>query len=137
MLEKANFTDPWMRTLGLLSVLSGDPDAGINEMATALASKVQRVHHSPVTGQRFEAQIRVIDRPTPSTATVAWRDPTHCSYGDQVWHACRARDAGVCALSGQSIKRGDSIYTPRPCRPAPLNAGAMILGTVLNNAIEM
>ncbi|WP_144149121.1 DUF3331 domain-containing protein [Paraburkholderia sp. BCC1884] len=137
MLEKAHFTDPWLRTLGLLSVLSGDAEVGNHAVEAAIARKEPWGCHLPVMGQRFEVQVRVIDRPTQSTATVAWRDPTHCSYGDQVWHASRARVTGVCALSGQSIKRGDAIYKPRPCRPAPLNVGAMILGSVLNNAVGM
>ncbi|MGF6768770.1 hypothetical protein P3T18_001240 [Paraburkholderia sp. GAS199] len=134
MLNKANFTDPWSRTLRLLSALSGETDASVSATLAAFERKGQLDRYLPVVGQRFEVQIRVIDRPSPSTATVAWRDPTHCSYGDQVWHACHARLSGVCALSGKGIKRGDAIYKPRPCRPAPVNAGAMILFAILNDA---
>ncbi|RKE35742.1 uncharacterized protein DUF3331 [Paraburkholderia sp. BL23I1N1] len=139
MLANANFTDPWMQTLGLLSVLSGDTDAGagVNELAAEVARNGRKNCALPVMGQRFEVQVHVIDRPSQSTATVIWRDPTRCSYGDQVWHASRARVSGVCAMSGRAIQPGDAIYKPRPCRPAPLNTGAMILRTVLDKAVAL
>ncbi|MGY6254053.1 DUF3331 domain-containing protein [Paraburkholderia caledonica] len=136
MLDKANYTDPWLRTLGLLSALSGDTDLDDHEFVAALTHNAQWDRRASVRRHHREVQVRVIDRPSPSTATLAWRDSTHCSYGDQVWHMSHARVAGVCAMSGRPIKRGDAIYKPRPCRPAPLNAGAMILCTVLNTALE-
>ncbi|MFC6311785.1 DUF3331 domain-containing protein [Paraburkholderia dipogonis] len=43
---------------------------------------------------------------------------------------CIARKAGVCALSGQKVARGDAVYRPRHARPAPRNVKAMILATV-------
>ncbi|WP_144113904.1 DUF3331 domain-containing protein [Paraburkholderia sp. BCC1886] len=135
MLTKASFTDPWLQTLGLLSVLSGEGDAGAVDVASVAAHGERRDAHLPVMGERFEVQVHVIDRPTQSTATVVWRDPTRCSYGDQVWHATHARVAGVCAMSGRAIRASDAIYRPRPCRPAPLNAGAMILRCVVNQAV--
>lgn len=137
MLTRANITDPWLQTLGLLSVLSGDVDSGAVDAAELAARARRKNTHLPVMGERFDVQVHVIDRPTQSTATVVWRDSTHCSYGDQVWHATRARAAGVCAMSGHAIWPGDAIYRPRPCRPAPLNAGAMILRNVVNEAISV
>ncbi|MGF6933482.1 hypothetical protein OKW41_002621 [Paraburkholderia sp. UCT70] len=137
MLTKASFTDPWLQTLGLLSILSGDVDAGAVDVAAVAARGECKGAHLPVMGERFDVQVHVIDRPTQSTATVVWRDPTQCSYGDQVWHATRARVAGVCAMSGRAIRAGDAIYRPRPCRPAPLNAGAMILRCVVNEAVSV
>jgi hypothetical protein len=137
MPANVNFTDPWMQTLGLLSVLSGDTEAGINELVAAICGTGRKNCDLPVMGKRFEVQVHVIDRPSQSTATVIWRDPTRCSYGDQIWHASSARVSGVCAMSGRAIQRGDAIYKPRPCRPAPLNTGAMILRTVLDNAVAL
>lgn len=138
MLAKADFTDPWLQTLGLLSALSGDVDGGVSEAAAAnvLAPATRKGSRLPVMGERFDVQVHVIDRPTQSTATVVWRDSMHCSYGDQIWHASRARSAGVCAMSGRAIRPGDAIYKPRPCRPAPLNAEAMILRAVVHGAVE-
>ncbi|MFM0397311.1 DUF3331 domain-containing protein [Paraburkholderia phytofirmans] len=137
MLTKASFTDPWLQTLGLLSMLSGDmgTGTGADEVDAVAARCGRRAAHLPVMGKRFDVQVHVIDRPTQSTATVVWRDSTLCSYGDQVWHVSRARVAGICAMSGRAIQPGDAIYKPRPCRPAPLNAGAMILRGVVNEAV--
>lgn len=126
--------DPWMRTIGLLSVLSGAPDSGMAEIAALAAGRPRKGAMPPFMSARSDVQVQLIDRPSQSTATIAWRDSTHCSYGDQVWHACRARTAGVCAMSGRAIRPGDAIYKPRPCRPAPLNTGAMILRSVLHEA---
>ncbi|KFX67144.1 DUF3331 domain-containing protein [Paraburkholderia fungorum] len=138
MLAKADFTDPWLQTLGLLSALSGDIGGGAGEAAAAkmLAPAARKGCRLPVMGERFDVRVYVIDRPTQSTATIVWRDSMRCSYGDQVWHASRARTAGVCAMSGRAIRPGDAIYKPRPCRPAPLNAGAMILRGVVHAAVE-
>src|ERR1044072_1695835 len=95
--------DPWMRTIGLLSVLSGAPDSGMAEIAALAAGAPRSGAMPPFMAARRDVQVQLIDRPSQSTATIAWRDSTHCSYGDQVWHACRARLAGVCATSGGAI----------------------------------
>jgi Domain of unknown function (DUF3331) len=76
--------------------------------------------------------IRVLERHTPTSVTVAWSDATCCRYGDQRWRRCVAPKAGVCALSGQAISRGDAVYRPRLARPAPRNIKAMILATVID-----
>jgi Domain of unknown function (DUF3331) len=134
MVEKANFTDPWMQTIDLLSVLSGGTVAGVNELAAAVAWKGRKEYHLPTMGKRYDVQVQLVDRPTRSTATIAWRDSTACSYGDQVWYASRARMKGVCVISGRAILPGDLVYRPRMYRPRPINAGAMVLGSVLNAA---
>jgi len=135
MLMKASFTDPWLQTLGLLSFLSGDVDPEAVECAALAASNGRKAAQLPVEGKRLAVQVRVVERPTHTTAIVSWRDPTRCSYGDQVWQATRAREAGVCAMSGRPIQQGDTIYKPRCCKPAPLNADAMILQAVIRDAV--
>ncbi|WOD13845.1 DUF3331 domain-containing protein [Paraburkholderia kirstenboschensis] len=75
--------------------------------------------------------IRVLERSGRTSATVAWSDATSCHYGEQPWRRCIARKAGVCALSGQTIARGDAVYRPRRVRPAPRNVAAMILAAVM------
>lgn len=135
MLTKAGGIDPWQQTLGLLSTLSGGANPGVHEIAAVAQRASRNGARLTALRHRSDLQIQVIDRPTRTTATVIWRDSTHCSYGDQTWHASRARAAGVCAMSGRAIQRGDAIYKPRPCRPAPLNAGAMILCSVMNEAV--
>nr|WP_244173577.1 DUF3331 domain-containing protein [Caballeronia temeraria] len=75
--------------------------------------------------------IRLLERDSPTTATVAWSDSTSCFYGAQLWRRGTAKRVGVCSLSGQNIARGDAVYRPRRVHPAPRNVEAMILAAVL------
>lgn len=130
MLANGNMIDPWSQTIGLLSVISGVTRAGFVPMGSGGAvPPVSELAHGVVS-------VSLVDRPTTSTATIAWRDSTRCCYGDQVWRSSRARVEGVCAMSGRPIHPGDPVYKPRPCRPMPLNAGAMILTSALNDATQ-
>ncbi|MBK3739941.1 DUF3331 domain-containing protein [Paraburkholderia aspalathi] len=52
-----------------------------------------------------------------------------------MWRAGIARHQGICAISGRLIRRGDEVYKPSH-RPTPANATAMILSTVVHDAIE-
>lgn len=77
----------------------------------------------------------VLERPSPLTAVIAWRDSTSCRYGDQLWRAGIARSKGVCALTGVAIMPGDSIYRPAPFSPRPCNADAMISTPAVRSAV--
>jgi hypothetical protein len=128
MLTNANVIDPWIQTIGLLSVPAGgskDRCSGLNEGNGA--------RHADGTAPHAVA-VNLIDRPSSSTATISWRDSTRCCYGDQIWRSTQARTRGVCALSGRPIRPGDAVYKPRLCRPAPRNADAMILTSALDDA---
>jgi hypothetical protein len=120
----ANVMDPWTQTIGLL----GTSSRGSSAQGAVRARQKARSNDA-----RFGASVTLIDRPTPSTATIAWRDSTRGCFGDQVWRMARARAAGYCAMSGQAIRPGDAVYKPNP-RPAPVNGDAMILATVLREA---
>ncbi|MBP0588673.1 DUF3331 domain-containing protein [Paraburkholderia sp. LEh10] len=125
MLANANAMDPWTQTIGLLG-----PSSRVEAAQQCVA---------PLRGtargadKRFDAAVTLIDRPTSSTATIAWRDSTRGCFGDQVWRMARARASGFCAMSGQAIHPGDAVYKPN-ARPAPVNAEAMILACVLRDA---
>jgi hypothetical protein len=80
-----------------------------------------------------EAFVVLLERPTPKTAIVFWRDAGRCFYGDQVWMRGHAATSGQCALSRQVIVRGDPVYKPRRNKTSPLNALCMILA----NQIEL
>ena len=125
MLANANAMDPWTQTIGLL-----DMPARLMAAVEGAALARQKAH---CADGRFGAAVTLIDRPTPSTATIAWRDATRGCFGDQVWRMARARMQGFCAMSGQVIQPGDAVYKPNP-RPAPVNAEAMILASVLRGA---
>lgn len=87
----------------------------------------------PTYGERYFSKciIRILERNGRASATVAWSDATSCCYGEQIWRRCVAKNAGVCALSEQTIARGDAVYRPRRAQPAPRNNEAMILATVM------
>jgi Domain of unknown function (DUF3331) len=134
MLVKMNVCDPWQQTVGLLSLMSGQANPAATRLAELHVQFERKTYRLPIAGARFDAQVCLIERPTSTTATIAWRDARHCSYGDQLWHAARARVNGVCAMSGRAIQVGDEVFKPRRGRPLPLNASAMILAAVLNEA---
>ncbi|MBN3767881.1 DUF3331 domain-containing protein [Burkholderia sp. Ac-20365] len=125
MLANANMMDPWTQTIGLL----GTPSRlmAVAEGATLTRLKTRNAD------EPIGASVTLIDRPTPSTATIAWRDSTRGCFGDQVWRMARARMEGFCAMSGQAIRPGDAVYKPNP-RPTPVNGDAMILASVLRDA---
>jgi hypothetical protein len=134
MLAKTNIYDPWRQTIGMLSVMSGRTDPWVTRLAALHVRFERKTSRLMLAGERVDAKVCLIDRPSSATATIAWHDATHCSYGDQLWHAARARVSGVCAMSGRAIRIGDEVFKPRRCRPAPLNASAMIRADVLNLA---
>jgi hypothetical protein len=126
MLAKQMCGDPWSQTLFLLDALSKAGKAGRQPAGRGQARPRLRPLDDE-EGPKGEANIRVLDRPTSRTAIVTWGDPTSCHYGDQVWRVARAARDGFCALSGQQIHRGDAVYRPSHYRPAPANAGSMML----------
>lgn len=125
MLTKSR--DPWLQTLSLLGFMSFADDVGVRARAAAARG-------SRKTREALAVSVKIVDRPSSTTATVSWSDPTSGYYGDQVWRSGVARGEGVCAVSGQLICRGDAVYKPRVCRLAPANAHAMILSSVILDA---
>ncbi|HEY2020231.1 DUF3331 domain-containing protein [Paraburkholderia sp.] len=128
MMANANILDPWAQTIGLLSMPAGTSkgcDSGQYE-----GNGARHLDGTAIYG----AKVSLVERTTSSTAVISWRDSTRCCYGDQAWHLWRARTDGVCAMSGHRIRPGDAVYKPRACRPAPCNAGAMILASAVDAA---
>jgi hypothetical protein len=124
--------DPWVQTIRLLSSGPRYPDAGVNTMPLSKRGRTCGCDVIASTGCSPHLKVSLIERTTSSTVTIAWRDPTSCFYGAQIWRIASARVSGVCALSGQRIRRGDRIFHPRRSNPAPVNARAMILESALN-----
>ena len=119
--------DVWSQTLASLVMVSpgqaGNADSHVHCDRLTLFPIPRDV--APCLGAR--AKVQVLDRPSKTTAIISWLDPTVCCYGDQFWRSCKSRQAGMCALTGFDIRRGDRIYRPRNIRPCPMNANAMIL----------
>ncbi|WP_158244271.1 DUF3331 domain-containing protein [Trinickia dabaoshanensis] len=72
--------------------------------------------------------VTIEERLASRLIAVTWSDSTCCSYRGQLWRYAIAKQTGKCALSGESIKRGDAVFRPRTrARNIPLNRDAMIL----------
>jgi|OM-RGC.v1.024797512 Domain of unknown function (DUF3331). len=78
--------------------------------------------------------ISVLERPTADTVMISWRDACTGHYGYQKWRLFTTRKRGVCALSGQPIEIGDSVYAPQLLGSTPGNAAAMVLAACLDAA---
>ncbi|WP_080745032.1 DUF3331 domain-containing protein [Cupriavidus necator] len=83
------------------------------------------------TDSRQPCAIKVLERRSLTTATVAWSDSTTGHYGEQLWQRVITRRSGICAVSGRVIAEGDAVYRPRFALPTPRNAAAMILASVM------
>ena len=71
--------------------------------------------------------VSLLERPTSSTVLVSWHDPQQCSYNYQLWRQSSSRTVGICALSGQRIDLGQSVYKPFGRKTHVMNSKAMIL----------
>lgn len=127
MLTNTNFVDPWIRTIGLLSVPEASEFVDVRPVPP-----VQCQHRAEANVSEWRPFVRIIDRPTAHSMTIDWRDPTKCCYREQLWVAAHSRVSGRCAMSGKQIAPGDEIFRPRPTRPAPKNVGAMILASAVD-----
>jgi hypothetical protein len=112
---------PWQQVVTVLRRL-GDPQP---------YAKNTRIRRATFQASAQQVFVRVVDRPSGSTATVEWGDSTSGYYGDQIWRRGKAKCSGICAATGVAIARGDLVYRPRGGRGTPANAHAMILASVV------
>jgi len=126
MLPNTSVVDPWIRAISLLCLPDGSESVDRKSIHHATCN-----YYAESKVSECRPYVRVIERPTPQTVTLDWRDSTNCCYREQLWVAARSRVSARCAMSGAPISPGDDIFRPRPTRPAPRNVGAMILASVL------
>jgi hypothetical protein len=129
--------DPWSMTLAALRRFSSSAEfLPAPSSLKRLPSRNQSC--SALTGDddTTSVTVTVLERLPNSLFSLRWRDPTLCSYGEQVWAPCVARISGQCALSGRHIRRGDRIYKPRKRGSnIPLNLYAMIFADELDKVV--
>jgi hypothetical protein len=101
----------WAQVIGSLSGASVTPIQTQCKPQPSASHAGASDHRWPV-----DAKVRVIERVTDCTVTVAWSHSCQGSFGAQVWRESVSLSAQVCALSGDPIARGDVIY--KPVRPA-------------------
>lgn len=133
--------DPWSQTLALLSAISGD-----SAMIARSVSFAPRCVEANRTRGRVDAhecsvvKVTLLERLSSRQLTVDWRDATSCRYCEQYWTIGVAKRNGICALSGSSIERGDTIFHPQ-CSPRtkakPTNKQAMMLESAVNAAMPV
>ncbi|WP_244817588.1 DUF3331 domain-containing protein [Caballeronia sp. Lep1P3] len=132
-MKHPSLVDPWSRTLAMLDDRSSRHDEP-GERRSAFGRSLVRgglAETDEPHGARC-VNIRLLERLSESTLALSWHDPTSFNYSEQVWALCTARKRGVCALSGQAIRRGQPVYRPRRVGSSvPLNSGAMILALAL------
>jgi hypothetical protein len=49
---------------------------------------------------------------------------------------CRSNGWCVCAVTGRAMACGEAVYHPKTGNRLPLNGGAMILASVIEQAVE-
>src|ERR1700722_11860289 len=99
-----------MQMVDLLSLLSATADSGDRRPFTSTDRPKRMACWVPVRKGPHKVIVTLVERSTESTATIAWRDSTHCCYGDQGWRASRSRVEGVCAMSGRAINPNDAVF---------------------------
>ena len=129
--------DPWEQTLLLPDRLCAtQPRAqSLSSTEPAPAPRIAGPHRNDgrcrkrcdATGDApCAAVVTLLDRLSPRTVVLRWCSAS-CHYGYQIWICAKARRAGVCAVSGKAIRRGDIIYRPYTRTPVlPVNVNAMI-----------
>ncbi|WP_213767848.1 DUF3331 domain-containing protein [Caballeronia sp. dw_19] len=124
-------TDPWVRTLSALLHFAAVPEEFREELA-CLQLKHLSARQPAYDPNARSFTVNVLEYLANNLVVVSWHDPTLCNYEEQVWSPALARHSGQCALSGEHISRGDSVYKPRTRGLVqPLNGDAMIRASAL------
>ncbi|MGX6998296.1 DUF3331 domain-containing protein [Caballeronia sp. KNU42] len=136
--------DPWAQTLAMLSNCSGPKPSDCNDEdfdqirgRISLLTRASRgkVEWAARNTRDSCATIRILERLSASAVSLSWHDPTSLNYAEQVWRMGGAPRSGRCAVSGERILRGQSVFRPRRSgKDAPLNASEMILTSVILGA---
>lgn len=78
------------------------------------------------------AVVTFVERFSAKSVSITWRDSTAANYCEQLWIRRIARSQGVCAITGNSIVRGDAVYGPAGRTAArPTNAAQMVLAEAI------
>ncbi|RQR49327.1 DUF3331 domain-containing protein [Burkholderia sp. Bp9140] len=57
-----------------------------------------------------DVQIRILERLSDHTISLAWGHPCRGYFGCQTWHRTTARKCGICSLTGERVLQGEQIY---------------------------
>jgi hypothetical protein len=121
--------DPWQYTLHALSggcVLRELP----REDASISASMRRGAAGQPLCSRH--GHLAIVEMWSENLVSVSWSDPTSGRYSEQPFRLCIARRAGVCALTGERIQRGDKVYRPLSPKLRALSTGCCVLASALS-----
>lgn len=130
--------NPWTQVVSLLSHLSMQDEKADVKPLTALVRRRPKAKSRKAAGRQeatpgasHRLKITAIER--YKSAFISWCDPTMGNYADQLWIMMKAPSVGRCALTGQSIKKGDQVFRPSiRNRSLPANCNEMVLATTLS-----
>ena len=129
-------SDLWVHILAALGDFSSVSGSSLQPVPkSARKELLDDTCHRPLPSQNtsfFSPCVRInVLECCDSFAVIEWNDPTGGHYAEQRWQRCITRRSGICALSGESIVRGDCIYQPARRVSKPVNSSAMILARAL------
>ncbi|MBA9836081.1 DUF3331 domain-containing protein [Burkholderia contaminans] len=114
-----------------MSVLSSRAEARVGELdinsswmhiVTLLSGKGSPHEQISAAGDRGNArrgldirwpedvQIRILERLSDHTVSLAWGHPCRGHFGCQTWQRTTARTCGICSLTGERVLQGEQIY---------------------------
>ena len=129
-------SDLWVRILAALEDVSRGRGSSFRPVPKPVQEEsFVEASHRPIPSQStslFSPCVRInVLECCDGFAAIEWNDPTRGRYAEQRWQRCIARRTGICALSGESIVRGDCVYQPARKLSKPINSNAMILARAL------
>jgi hypothetical protein len=148
-LTPARLGDPWAFVIAGLkdgaepvSNAASVSEAKVNEASQAAAEELRQPasrsgrecigRARPPADLAESAVVTFVERFSPKSVSITWRDSTAANYCEQLWIRRIARSQGVCALTGNSIVRGDAVYGPAGRTAArPANAAQMVLAEAI------
>lgn len=132
--------NPWTQVVSLLSHLSMQDEKADVKPLTALVRRRPEAKRRKAAGRQeatsgasHRPKITAVELHNDRSAFISWCDPTMGHYVDQLWIMMKAPSVGRCALTGQSIKKGDQVFRPSiRSRSLPANCNEMVLATTLS-----
>lgn len=121
---------PWLETISQIESSSAAAKVSLQDREKR-QRKPLRTDAIDALVRYTNVAIRILERPTPTTAVVEWSAPTTGHYGQQNWRTSTAKAPGFCAMSGRSIRRGDPVFRPSTTGHVPQNADAMICARLI------
>ncbi|WP_345816728.1 DUF3331 domain-containing protein (plasmid) [Paraburkholderia sp. PREW-6R] len=104
----------------LIDLLSSSEKGGLEDIAatarrgddrTVNAGGVWRYNVAVSSNSRKFPAV-VVGRLSPKSIAVRWSDPRSGYYGEQTWRACQSQKRAICAATGLTIRRGDTVFKP-------------------------